>query len=759
MSRKMNGRYYEEEDYGDYDDDDYCDYYDDYDYGDDNIGPGQEKADERKPAALHFSVASLLDKPNPAPVTITTTTTLRHEKVPPQSPTKLAHPPIPPHFPEPLPPQRAAASNTVLKAFSEIAISAKNKTNFARPSSSAQRMFLDEVPSDALLIICHFLPLPSVSSLSCTSKFFNEIFSMTSLFLTGTGFTHPHIGFQVAVEGIKHLCIADLDFPENLSPALCNSVRKFALEAGPLEKKSQQAYTFKLAASVFYDWEENVNPKCDPIYGNTKFSITSDSENLSIFSHTENFSVFGVTKVRLRSVWSPSCKHTEFYSNASKKTTTGMFFNNANSTLYTSHCNRVDGSSASLRTARISPNQGIFVKPETVFAQLPHSMNYITSPGNNSTILAANLCSLERNSVPLYSMYGGDPIYTIPADPNMKIQCCKTVGEEPKLIILGGTNCVRIYDTRTKPVVRAEMWFSQDPSFSPPSMEVASGRIFILRPFLKGLFFTEEKVIKNIITSPIPEFPPPRKLRAREMQAVLNPSSMCITTGHILHASSDRSLHSFDIRGTRTPFSSTTLNCSSRKQIVKLVGDETKLVCLTEEPIGGWNVGERSFAEIIPHFRGKFLENTVEQKAITWARGGAAASRRDLTTLSPTTLQESAHIQDIELHKRWLGVGVHDGVRMFDLSCRDVHEQSYPDFYRHFCEKSKAKIKMKGSAASLVRQEPTVSVGEASAAQDEDEIEKRKAAIRARQQAKKLKQIGREKGKKAATLERRKERR
>ena len=54
MSRKLNGRYYEEEDYGDYYDDDFdCDY-DDCDYGDDNIGSGKEKADERKPAPLHF---------------------------------------------------------------------------------------------------------------------------------------------------------------------------------------------------------------------------------------------------------------------------------------------------------------------------------------------------------------------------------------------------------------------------------------------------------------------------------------------------------------------------------------------------------------------------------------------------------------------------------------------------------------------------------------------------------------------------------
>jgi hypothetical protein len=216
MSRKIKQFYDEDDDYYDYND------YDDHDDYDDN--------NEGDPADSHIiSLSSQtidlgsLAFPPPQPL----------ELPPSLPPTPLEH--KKPKFDVKLP---------LFKAFQEIVLSAK-VGKCARTVSSSQKLFIEDLPSDALLLLSHFLPLSSLGSLCTSSKVFSSIYSLPALFVIGTELTHPDIANQAALHGVRHISPDSCFIPlKNPPEVLCKSVRKYAFEAANLH--IPPATTFKL---------------------------------------------------------------------------------------------------------------------------------------------------------------------------------------------------------------------------------------------------------------------------------------------------------------------------------------------------------------------------------------------------------------------------------------------------------------------------------------------------------------------------------
>ncbi|GMI12778.1 hypothetical protein TrRE_jg8814 [Triparma retinervis] len=429
----------------------------------------------------------------------------------------------------------------------------------------------EEAPTTAASNHC-FPSAPSAPTIDF--GIFSAIYSLPSLFLIGTELTHPDVASQAALGGVRHLASDSYFFPlKNPPEPLCKSLRKYALEAASFH--DPPATTFKLVASTFHGGlGQNGNEPLSPM---SQFSFErvahSSSNKFSVFSCSSDFKSCSVARFSAcQSV--PSSKDTVSFFNLDHKETSAMFFSHQKNLLFTSKQTRLTCESISSEGKR-SPS---FV------TDIPHAMNHVSSP-SPSTVVCGNFNTSVKNSVVLFSMMGdSQPLYTIPADKSMSIQTIKSKGN---LLVVGGCNMVKIYDTRTKPVARAEMKFNWSALFtsSSPSMEIACGRVFFLN-MAHGLFYSRK--IMSMNSSP----PNPtdanviQQLQGKAVKIPTVPSAMCFASGHILHASSSFNIFSLDIRKSNTPFSQTCLrkvpHGGGGEGIVKMVGDDTKLACVTK---------------------------------------------------------------------------------------------------------------------------------------------------------------------------------
>jgi hypothetical protein len=415
-----------------------------------------------------------------------------------------------------------------------------------------------------------------------------------------------------------------------------------------------------------------------------------------------------------------------------------MFFSHQKNLLFTSKQTRLTCESISSEGKR-SPS---FV------TDIPHAMNHVSSP-SPSTVVCGNFNTSVKNSVVLFSMMGdSQPLYTIPADKSMSIQTIKSKGN---LLVVGGCNMVKIYDTRTKPVARAEMKFNWSALFtsSSPSMEIACGRVFFLN-MAHGLFYSRK--IMSMNSSP----PNPtdanviQQLQGKAVKIPTVPSAMCFASGHILHASSSFNIFSLDIRKSNTPFSQTCLrkvpHGGGGEGIVKMVGDDTKLACVTKRHSSGWYAAttHTSQCEVVPHFRGQFFSNEHVNKEVSW---------KELRNKKNTALA----VRDVELQENLLAVSLHSGVRVFDTHSLDPDENSHKVLH-DFSKRTEALNERRQVAAERSLASARGTDHGSDRDDEEDEVGRRQAAVHARQQAKKLAQVERERGKKAKEKERKQRR-
>jgi hypothetical protein len=218
---------------------------------------------------------------------------------------------------------------------------------------------------------------------------------------------------------------------------------------------------------------------------------------------------------------------------------------------------------------------------------------------------------------------------------------------------------------------------------------------------------------------------------------------MCITSEHILHTSNSFNIYSFDIRKCNASFSETSLrtgDVGGGGGIVKLVGDDTKLACVTQRCSSSSFFQppyHSSKCDIIPHLRGHFLSHENSDKAISWEEFKAP------TRGNPNPANE---VRDVELHENLLAVSLPSGVRVFDLSVLDPNKESFQVLHDHSqsCAEERHLKERKLVAAERSLASARRSDGDTGSDDAEDEVERRRAAVRARQQAKKLAQVEKE---------------
>lgn len=391
-------------------------------------------------------------------------------------------------------------------------------------------------------------------------------------------------------------------------------------------------------------------------------------------------------------------------------------------------------------------------------APLAHTMNHISTP-TPSSLLVANLHTQTRNSVSLFNTDSSAvPTFTIPSDASHTIQSVITTGSG-NLVVLGCKEIVKIYDIRTPPVARAVMKFPHTGHLPQPSVDVLSGRVLITNA-QKGVFFTEQKVVREFATPPSPDFPtinlkyktvvqPPSVVEAIS-KAVASaaavgwtaPSpatSMVTSSGHILHVCDSikfSGICSYDFRKSNTPFSSLMVS----EPIEGMVGNDTHLICRTRGMQDYFSyTGQKLMT--IPHLRGQMFDDAPRPLLNLPPR---AASRMYLSFI------------DMTLHKNWLALTLpDDGIQVFDIRRKDPEVKSYEKLFS--CQLRRVKDTRSRKPVGT-RHLPQVTDQEAALATSRTEEEDRRiAAIHARVQAKKLLQSKRSKGDKAKVKERKRQ--